>query len=215
MLQYGLSHSKDNTKKSHPIKLIFRFLFSPFFITFSSLLYLCFLYKENIHQIGIGETIISLFNYIMSNLYHFFLQEKIFYSILIFSILFVSFKFYKRVREDIFLIKYKLKKIDKLLVIDDLKFSNKKLDWYEAMKVFDNIKYAGHNNWRLASSDELKEIYKNRKIFSNLYIKEKYWSFQTTNEDDDYAWHIGLEYGYIRPAKKNNSFYTIYVCDIQ
>jgi len=129
----------------------------------------------------------------------------------------------------------KLKRVQKIklqrkiknntVVINKLMWQNNKKtkiiikDWKSSKQYCKSLLLGNFSNWRLATQDELKELYNNKEKLK--YIKSSYyWSSDTVQEYkiqewNVYAFNINFSDGYINYTNKKKYNYTICVRNIQ
>jgi hypothetical protein len=75
--------------------------------------------------------------------------------------------------------------------------------WREALKRAKQVTFAGYNDWRLPTIDELKSIIEkneiptiNSKAFPNTSTQSHVWSSSSNANHSSYVWYVYFDYGY-------------------
>ncbi len=79
-----------------------------------------------------------------------------------------------------------------------------RLNWHEAMARCSSFSISGIGGWRLPSKDELLALYhaiQGGHPFNGVQ-SFYYWSSTTHADSTDYAWYVGMGYGYVNPDNK-------------
>jgi len=90
--------------------------------------------------------------------------------------------------------------------------SDKRFTWEKANEHCKSLTLAGHNDWRLPTIDELKDLI-NKKYNPTIdpifkCVSSYYWSSSTVVSDPYYAWGVYFSGGHVNLSHKS---YTCYV----
>ena len=91
---------------------------------------------------------------------------------------------------------------------------DQKMTWIDAIDYAKNLNFAGYQDWRLPTKEELQEFAKiivNNKELSCLlfeYIASSYWSSTTNASYSNYAWGVNFGNGYVNNGSKTSLMYV-------
>ena len=85
-----------------------------------------------------------------------------------------------------------------------------KMSWYEALTWSKNLNYAGYNDWRLPTKEELESFARggggNSKEGFNSIQANHYWTSSSDNVNSNHSWVVNLGSNYVGTYFKSNLF---------
>lgn len=92
----------------------------------------------------------------------------------------------------------------------------KTMNWKDAIEFCKNLNYAGHNDWRLPTIEELLTLvdrskYKPALPAGHPFLSGQssyYWSGSTYAYGTNYAWYVFMDYGFVYNDYKTSSYYV-------